>query len=192
MRTRSLAAAVLMVAPFALAGTYGFAHGSSDQSAAQRAADVTSPPQADVRPFEHAKLSLVQAVTDAQKEMRGNILAARFELWNGQPSYLIRTYTSNEIWQERVDANTGQPIGQPSSIPQSQLSTRLQQNVTALQNVKTNFVDAVANAEQKQGGKAIMAAVEARPDGAVSYKLDLVKHNHLQVAMVDAENGQLR
>lgn len=76
MRTRSLAAALLTVAPFALVGAYAFAHGSLDDSAA-RATEVTSPPQADVRPFEHAKLSLVQAVTDAQKEMRGNILEAQ-------------------------------------------------------------------------------------------------------------------
>lgn len=192
MKTRSLAAALLTVAPFAFLGTYGFAHGSPNHSAAQRATEVTAPPRADVKPFEHAKLSLVQAVSDAQKELRGNILGARFEVWNGKPTYLIRTYTANEIWQERVDANTGQPLGQPTSVPQSQLGKKLQNNVAALQNVKTNFIDAVNNAEQKQGGKAMMAAVEAQQDGTVSYKLELLKHGRLQVAMVNAQEGQLR
>ena len=195
MSKRFSAAALIAAAPFALIGSSALAHGNSTASnepAMQRVAVFATPPQADVGPFEHAKLSLIQAVTDAQKEMRGQTLGARFEMWHGEPSYLIRTFDSNKVWQERVDANTGNPIGKASSISQSEFSAQLSKDVAALQNVQTDFARAVNQAEQKEGGKAIMAAVRARSDGSVDYRLELVKNDQLHVAMIDAQSSQLR
>ena len=112
MRRRFPAAAFIAAAPFALVGSSAFAH-DMNQSAVQRTTEMGTPPRADVKPFEQAKVSLIQAVTDAQKRLGGHPLDARFEVWHGQPTYLIRTYTpSNEVSQERVNADTGDAIGQ--------------------------------------------------------------------------------
>ena len=198
MNKRISAVALIAAVPLALTASYGFANGTAasdaahNAAAAQRGRELTAPPQQDLRPFDHAKLSLIQAATDAQKQLKGQTIEARFEMWHGQPSYLIRTFASNDVWQERIDANSGRPIGDATSLSQDELSPQLSKDVTALQNVQTDFARAVNQAEQKDGGKAIMAAVHARSDGSVDYRVHLVKNNRLQVAMIDAHSGQLR
>jgi uncharacterized membrane protein YkoI len=167
-------------APLALAG------------ASSASARIGSPPQADVKPFEGAKLSLTQAIAEAQKEMRGKTLEARFEVWHGKPAYLIRTYSAHQVWEGRIDANSGQLLGQPQTISASQLGPRVKSDVAALANAQTSLPDAVDKAEQHEGGKAIMASVETDHKGNASYDLDLVKDGHLHTAMIDADSGELR
>lgn len=144
-----------------------------------------------MKPFESAKLSLTQAVTNAQRESRGKPLAARFEVWHGKPVYLIRTYSANQVWETRIDADTGESIGQPTSISENELGSQLKKDIAALDKAQTSLTDAVNKAEQQQGGKVIMARVKP-VSGGVSYDLDLVKNGRLHTAMVDAQSGQLR
>ena len=150
-----------------------------------------TPPKADVKPFEDAKLSLSQALASAQRESRGKPLAARFEMWHGKPVYLIRTYSANRIWETRIDANTGDGIGQPNAIAKGELGSHMQKNIDALNNAHTSLTDAVNKAEQQEGGKVIMARVKP-VSGGVSYDIDLVKDGHLHTAMIDAQSGQVR
>jgi uncharacterized membrane protein YkoI len=184
--------ALMASAPLALTGSYAAAHGTQNETTSHATTEVAAPPQADIKPFEDAKLSLTQAISDAQREMRGNTLEARFEVWHGEPSYLIRTWSTNQVWQGRIDANNGRFIDQPMAIPEDQLSPRLKKDIAGLQNVQTNLMQAVQSAEQKEGGKAMLASVQSRSPGSASYRLDLVKNNRLHVAMVDAQTGQLR
>lgn len=205
----TLATAVLAAtATFSLAATGAFAAGDEPTSSTQ-ATDTTTtttttttrhhedstrlgaPPRADVKPFEDAKLSLSQAIASAQRESRGKPLAARFEMWHGKPVYLIRTYAANQIWETRVDANTGDAIGQPTTLSKSQLDPRMQKEVAALDNAQTSLTDAVNKAEQQEGGKVIMARLKP-VTGGVSYDVRLVKDGHLHTAMIDAQSGQLR
>src|SRR5690242_13074389 len=120
MNKRLSAVTLIAAAPLALTSVFAFAHDTSANADAakdlQTMRELRAPPQEDVRPFQHAKLSLIQAATDAKKELRGEPLEARFEMWHGQPSYLIRTFTANQVWQERVDANTGEPIGDARAL----------------------------------------------------------------------------
>lgn len=154
--------------------------------------EAARPPLSDVKPFEGSKLSLMQAIIDARREMRGETLEARFEVWHYQPAYLIRTYNNNEVWEVRVDANSGQLIGEPRAIPKNELSSKLQRDVAALDKVHTSITDAVSKAEQQQGGKAIMVGVKEQPDGNAAYNIELVNHDQLHAAVVDAQSGQLR
>ena len=59
MRRRFPAAAFIAAAPFALVGSSAFAH-DMNQSAVQRTTEMGTPPRADVKPFEQAKVSLIQ------------------------------------------------------------------------------------------------------------------------------------
>lgn len=188
-RSTLAAAALLAAAPLALATN----HPMSSQSAqASQSEEVGTPPRTDVKPFETAKLSLTQAIAESQKEMRGKTLDARFEVWQGKPAYLIRTYSANQIWQTRIDADSGQPLGQPTTVSQSELGPQVQRDVTALNNAQTSLDQAIGNAEQKQGGKAIMARVKASSSGTATYDIDLVKNGRLRTAMVDTSTGQMR
>lgn len=157
----------------------------------EQSARLGRPPHADVKPFEDAKLSLSQAIASAQRENRGKPLAARFEMWRGKPAYLIRTYSANQIWETRVDANTGDAIGTPNSIARGELGSQTQKEMDALNNAQTSLTDAVNKAEQEKGGKVIMARVKP-VSGGVGYDIDLVKDGRLHTAMIDAQSGQLR
>lgn len=188
MRSMLAAGLLLSAGPLALAATPPMAPGGHSPDAAA----LAKPPHGDVRPFDTAKLSLTQAIADAQKEMRGKTLDARFEVWQGRPAYLIRTYAASQVWESRIDANTGQPIGQPAAVSRSELGPQVQRNVTALDNAQTTLEQAIADAEQQQGGRAIMAAVKSARGGAATYDIDLVKNGRLHTAMVDASTGQMR
>ncbi len=193
MRSTLVATVLLAAAPLALTGTAlaGTSSDSADHSTST-SAHMGAPPRADVKPFEQAKLSLTQAIAEAQKEMRGQTLEAQFEVWHGKPAYLIRTYSAHQIWEGRIDANTGEPLGQPQTVSENQISPRVKSDVDAFQNAQTSLTQAVNKAEQQEGGKAIMASVMTDPKGNASYDLDLVKHGRLHVAMVDAKSGELR
>jgi uncharacterized membrane protein YkoI len=207
----TLATALLAAsATLALAATGALAAGEDTSSAAATdsttATETTStaaharhaesarlgaPPRADVKPFENAKLSLTQALASAQSENRGKPLAARFEMWHGKPAYLIRTYSANKIWETRVDANSGDAIGEPTTVAESELGPQVKKEIKALDSAQTSLTDAVNKAEQQEGGKVIMARVKPVSGGA-SYDIDLVKNGRLHTAMVDAQSGKLR
>jgi uncharacterized membrane protein YkoI len=165
---------------------------SSQRTESSRPQRLGTPPQADVKPFESAKLSLTQAIAESQKEMRGKTLDARFEVWQGRPAYIIRTYSANQIWQSRIDANTGQPIGQPTTVSQTELGPQVQRDVTAVNNAQTGLDEAISNAEQKEGGKAIMASVRSTRRGAATYDVSLVRDGRVHTAMIDTSTGQMR
>jgi len=162
----TLATALLAAtATFTLASAGAVAAGDEPASSTQ-ATDTTTttsrqdesarlgrPPHADVKPFEDAKLSLSQAIASAQRESRGKPIAARFEMWHGKPAYLIRTYSANQVWETRIDANSGDAIGQPSAVAKGELSAQTQKEIDALNNAQTSLTDAVNKAEQEKGGQ---------------------------------------
>lgn len=188
--TRSvLAATLLLSATLPALAAPPPAGSASRGSAAQR---LGAPPHADVKPFESAKLSLSQAIADARKEMRGKTLDARFEVWRAKPAYLIRTYSASQVWQSRINADTGGPMGEPKSVSARALGASLHRNLTALNSAQTTLEQAISKAEQQRGGKAIMASVKSARSGTADYAVDLVKNGRLHTAMVDAASGKMR
>ncbi|MGH8227909.1 MAG: PepSY domain-containing protein [Steroidobacteraceae bacterium] len=158
----------------------------------EHSAQMGAPPAADVKPFETAKLLLTQAISAAQKEMRGKTLSARFEVWHGTPAYLIRTYSAHQVWESRINAESGDAIGKPETVAESELGPKAKSDIAALANAETDLTDAVDKAERQQGGKAIMARVRTDSKGNAAYDLGLVKEGKIHTAMVDASSGQLR
>lgn len=181
--------ALIAAAPLALAASPQMPSRATETSPSPR---LGTPPRADVEPFETAKLSLTQAIAESQKEMRGKTLDARFEVWQGRPAYLIRTYSANQVWESRIDANTGQPIGQPTTVSRNELGPQVQRTVTALNDAQTTLEQAIGDAEQQQGGRAIMARAKSVRSGSATYDVDLLKNGRLHTAMVDAATGQMR
>lgn len=188
-RSALAAATLFAAAPLALAANHHMSSQSAPASGSERAG---TPPRARMQPFESAKLSLTQAIADSQKEKRGKTLDARFEIFQGKPAYLIRTYSANQMWESRIDANTGQPLGQPTTVPRSELGPQSQRDVTALNNAQTPLEQAIGNAEQQDGGKAIMASVKSSRAGNAAYDIGLVRNGRLHTAMVDASTGRMR
>lgn len=199
------AAAVLLAsaAPWALAANQ---QGANDQSGANSQsgmsqstssshnprAQIGAPPAQEISKFQNAKLSLTDAINKAQQQQQGKTVAARFEMWNGQPSYFVRTCANNQIWEGRLNANTGELIGQPRTFAVNQAPQKLQQHAKTVRSAQNSLTQAVQNAEQQQGGKAMMAKVREGSNGQASYDVDLLKNGQLRTAMVDTSTGKIR
>lgn len=121
-------------------------------------------PKADIAAAKNAKVSLTDAINTAQQGNHGNVVSARFELRQGKPEYLVRTFDSQsrQEWLGHIDAQTGQVIGQGRTIPLSSLPKENQQELTASQSSGSSLAQAVQTAEQRRGGKALSAGLSAR------------------------------
>jgi uncharacterized membrane protein YkoI len=150
-------------------------------------------PTADISAAKNAKVSLSDAINTAQQQNHGSVVSARFELRQGKPEYVIRSFDSqsNQEWVGHIDANTGQMIGQGRTISLSQLPREDQQELTASRKSGTTLSQAVETAEQQRGGKALAAGLSAR-NGQVSYRTELLKSNgRTQMAMINPQSGQV-
>lgn len=165
----------------------GWSHGHARLRSAEQV------PKADIDSARNAKVSLTDAINTAQAGNHGNVVSARFELRQGKPEYLVRTFDSQsqQEWLGHIDAQTGQVIGQGKTIPLSQLPQEDQQELTASRSSGTTLAQAVQTAEQQRGGKALAAGLSARR-GQVSYRTELLKSNgSTQMAMVNPKSGEV-
>jgi uncharacterized membrane protein YkoI len=150
-------------------------------------------PQAEIDAAKNAKVSLTDAINTAQQQNHGSVVSARFEVRQGKPEYLIRTYDSQnrQEWLGHVDANTGQVVGQGHTIPLSSLPKEDQQELTASTSSGTSLAQAVQTAEQQRGGKALSAGLSSR-NGQVSYRTELLQSNgSTQMAMINPRSGKV-
>lgn len=189
----SVTATVLLAAggSWALAENNPMGMSSNTGSTPSSQADVSAPPTTDIAPFHKAKLSLSDAIHSAQQQQQGKAVEARFEMWDGQPAYFVRTCAHNRIWEGRINANSGQVIGQPQTFTANQVTRELNDEAKAVTDSKTSLTQAVKDAEQQQGGKAIMAKVQLGSSGKPSYDIDVVTNGQLRTAMVDASTGKV-
>ena len=164
----------------------GWSHSGTRLRSAERV------PKADIDAAKNAKVSLTDAINTAQQGNHGDVVSARFELRQGKPEYLVRTYDSRsrQEWLGHIDASTGQVLGQGRTIARSQLPKEDQQELTAsTRSSGTTLAQAVQTAEQQRGGKALAAGLSAR-NGHVSYRTELLKGNgSTQTAMINPSTG---
>ena len=97
----------------------------------------------------------------------------------------MRTYANHQIQECRINADTGEMIGQSRTISSQQLGAHYAKEVKAVQSAQTDLATAVKTAEQQNGGRAILAKLETRGNGNAAYDLDLVKNGQLHTAMVN-------
>jgi uncharacterized membrane protein YkoI len=150
-------------------------------------------PQADIAAARNAKVSLTDAISAAQQQSHGNVVSARFEVRQGKPEYLVRTFDTirQQEWVGHIDANTGQVIGQGQTVPLRRLPREDRQELTALPGTSTTLAQAVQTAEQQRGGKALAASLSAR-NGQVRCQTQLLKSNgSTQMAMINPQSGQI-
>jgi uncharacterized membrane protein YkoI len=166
----------------------GWSQGEAPSRAARRAA------QADIDAAKSARVSLTQAINAAQGHSHGEVVAARFELRQGKPEYLVRAFDgrSRQEWLGHIDANTGQLIGRGRTMPLSRLPQADQQELTAVAESGTSLAQAVRTVEQQRGGKALSASLSAR-NGQVGCRTELLKSDgSMQLAMTGPQPGRAR
>lgn len=165
----------------------GWSRSDMPPSSAQRV------PEADIEAARRAKVSLTDAISAAQRQSHGNVVSAKFELRQGTPEYLIRTFDagSQQLWIGHVDADSGQLIGQGETIPLGQVPEADRQELTASVRSRSSLAQAVQTAERQGGGKALSAALSTQ-DGQVRYRMELLKSNgRTQMAMISPQSGEV-
>ncbi len=181
MLALALGASIALAALPALAGT------TTDQE--NSAAGMRNESPAEIQAFNAAKLSLPQAIAAVQKQSHGKVLDMTFETKSGTPMYDATVWANNAEQMWSVDANTGKVTKSTEApMPQAKLD---QQDKTELHGVKSAKIDlsqAVRAAEQKSGGKAIDAGIQAS-NGIASYDVQTVKGGAVQAFTVNPQNG---
>lgn len=138
--------------------------------------------------FQKAKLSVLDAITAA--ESQGKVIDVSFSTENGTPIYEVKTYRNNSVWEGRIDASTGQVIGQGKTTPESQLDREDRAELTGIQNAPKSLADAVKAAERHSDAKAMSSAVE-ETGGKIVYEVEVIKNGTSQKLVVDPQTGQV-
>jgi uncharacterized membrane protein YkoI len=138
--------------------------------------------------FEKAKISLTDAIATGEQQGGGKAVDATFGGGPTSPAYRVTIYRNKTLWENLYDANTGKPVGQPNTIPESQLDEQEKAELAGIDQAKTTLAQAVKAAEQQGGGKAIDARIEQR-GGKMSYEIAIVKSGNVQPMTVDPMTG---
>jgi uncharacterized membrane protein YkoI len=106
--------------------------------------------------FRASQISLRQAPKIADRLHIGSrIVDISFDGGSGSPVYRVKTFQKDQIWEDVIDAKTGQVAGNTTVSYMSELVLEDRLNLLALRSVRQELVDAVLVAEDNTSGKAL-------------------------------------
>ena len=106
--------------------------------------------------FRGAEVSLRQALKIADGLHPGSrIVDVSFDGGSGSPVYRVKKFQLDHIWEDAIDAKTGQVAGNATVSSMRELNLEDRLNLIAMQSVRQELADAVFVAEDSTSGKAI-------------------------------------
>jgi uncharacterized membrane protein YkoI len=106
--------------------------------------------------FRGAEISLRQALKIAGTLHPGSrIVDVSFDGGSGSPVYRVKTFRRDRIWEDTIDAKTGQVASNPAVSSMSELNLEDRLNLIAMQSVRQELADAVFVAEDNTSGRAL-------------------------------------
>lgn len=144
----------------------------------------------DITAFASAKVSLSQAIADAERDMHGNVVEAVFKATPDQPHYVVWLTTNGRVLTGWVDAEHGTVTPLVGSTTLRQLYPRERAEFIATDKAPTSLADAVRIAEEKSGDKPIAASFELS-SRTRAYDISVVKGTILHAVWV-SPRGQAR
>src|SRR6201993_3103696 len=106
--------------------------------------------------FRGAEVSLLQALKIADSLHPGSrIVDISFDGGSGSSVYRVKTFREDRIWEDTIDAKTGQVAGNATVSSMSELKLEDRLNLIAMQSVRQELADAVFVAEDNTSGKAL-------------------------------------
>jgi uncharacterized membrane protein YkoI len=155
------------------------------------AATTAAMEKAEMSDFQHAKITLGEAIAAAAKESAGEPTNASFKTMNGKSGYLVTVLAAGKMQSLWVDGNSGK------AAPVSKLSTadvNLQSldkiEAPSVKGAKTSLTEAIALAEKHDGGKAIEAGLGKR-NNEVGYDISLLRDGKRSNVWVDPASGKI-
>ncbi|MEH2562264.1 PepSY domain-containing protein [Bradyrhizobium sp. AZCC 2289] len=106
--------------------------------------------------FRGAEISLRQAMKIADSLHPGSrIVDVSFDGGSGSSVYRVKTFRLDRIWEDAIDARTGEVAGNATVSSMSELKLEDRLNLIAMQSVRQELADAVFVAEDSTSGKAL-------------------------------------
>jgi len=135
--------------------------------------------------FRSVEVSLREALRIAGKLHAGSrIVDISFDGGFGSPVYRVKTFRQEQIWEDTIDAKTGQIIGNATVSSLNGLHKEDQSNLIALQSVRQELADAVFVAEDNTSGKAISGGL-MNEDGKLNFVIVVLSGSDLKQVILE-------
>ena len=102
----------------------------------------------------------------------------------GPPVYRIRTLRNERVWENAIDAKTGDVTGKETTFSLKELDREDLAKFVALKWIKQELSDAVQVAEKAAGGNALAGGL-MRQDGRLNFVVVVASGDHLKEVMLE-------
>lgn len=135
--------------------------------------------------FRGAEISLRQALKIAGTLHPGSrIVDVSFDGGSGSPVYRVKTFLQDRIWEDKIDAKTGQVASNATVSSMSELNPEDRFNLIALQSVRQELADAVFVAEDNASGKALSCGL-VNEAGKLIFVIVVLSGTNLKQVMLE-------
>jgi hypothetical protein len=135
--------------------------------------------------FRAAEVSLRGALTIADRLHAGSrVVDISFDGASGSPVYRVKTLQGNHIWEDTIDARTGQVAGNTVVSSLGSLGRGDRSNLIALKAIRQDLVDAVLVAEKNTAGKAISGGL-MNEDGKLNFVIVMLSGTDLKQVILE-------
>ncbi|MBR0911604.1 PepSY domain-containing protein [Bradyrhizobium japonicum] len=175
---------------------------SATLAATAAVADVQNPADADSRSasaqsqaeeaaiqrvlseFRTTRVPLSRAMAIAEHLHDGSKTAGiSFEI-DGPPIFRVRTIRNEHVWENAIDANTGNITGKEVTSSLKELDREDIANILALKWIKPELSDAVRVAEKAAAGSALAGGL-IRQDGKLNFVIVVASGDHLKEVLLE-------
>jgi uncharacterized membrane protein YkoI len=140
---------------------------------------------------ETARLPVTDIVTVAEKLQPGaNVLDVSFEPKDGKPAYAVRTYANGKVRDAVIDATNGAVMDPGTDVDESALDAEDKAELAALKGAKIALRQAIASAEQANGGRALNAGLE-QVKGRAVWEILVQNSTQSQQIRIDPVTGKV-
>lgn len=152
---------------------------------------LAAPSDSEVAAFRQAKVSLTQAIAQAEKQGKGKAVGVDFDTKENVGLYQIDIVSGETVTRWDVDASNGKI----ASADKQTLATWAQKLGAGIEPGEltasaTSLAQAIGIAENKGGGKAIEAEVEHQ-DKRLTYEVEVLNGTGTRTIRVDGASGQV-
>ncbi|KRQ08252.1 PepSY domain-containing protein [Bradyrhizobium manausense] len=187
MSKNHLFAAIVWSAALAATAAVADVRNSADATK-QAASEQSDAEEAAIRrvlsEFRTTRVPLSQAMAIAERLHSGSKTAdISFEI-AGPPVYRIRTLRNERVWENAIDAKTGDVTGKETTFSLKELDREDLAKIVALKWIKQELSDAVQVAEKAAGGNALAGGL-MRQDGRLNFVVVVASGDHLKEVMLE-------
>jgi uncharacterized membrane protein YkoI len=134
--------------------------------------------------FQSAELSLKQAMRTAEKLHGGSrTVQINFET-SEPPGYRVKTVKNDDVWENVIDARTGNIAGNEIVSSLMTMSEADRDNIIALRSTRQSLADAVVVGEKAASGKALGGGLMNK-DGKLNFVVVVASGGNLKQVMLE-------